>query len=138
RCPACGALERHRLQWLYLRRRTDLFARPNRVLHVAPEPCFRRLLETAGNIEYVTLDLSTSDVAVSADIMSLPFPDCSFDVVLCKHVVERVLDGVAGRREMFRGLKSGGWAILQVPVDPNREETLEDWSVQSPAARERL
>lgn len=41
RCPSCGALERHRLLWLYLERRTDLLdGAPRRMLHVAPEPCF--------------------------------------------------------------------------------------------------
>ena len=39
RCPICGSLERHRLLWLFLRSRTDLFdGAPKRILHVAPEP----------------------------------------------------------------------------------------------------
>src|ERR1043166_7718133 len=37
-CPRCGALERHRLLWLWLERETDLGTRPRRLLHVAPEP----------------------------------------------------------------------------------------------------
>src|SRR5262245_40680568 len=43
KCDHCGALERHRLAWLYFQRKTDLFdGREKRVLHMAPEPCFER------------------------------------------------------------------------------------------------
>jgi hypothetical protein len=41
-CPRCGSLERHRLVWLYLRRRTDFFKAPHSVLHVSPEPALAR------------------------------------------------------------------------------------------------
>src|SRR5262245_43853142 len=41
KCPHCGALERHRLVWLYLTQRTDLFdGRARKVLHIAPERAF--------------------------------------------------------------------------------------------------
>jgi hypothetical protein len=40
-------------------------------------------------------------------------------------------------REINRVLKAGGWAILQVPIDLNREHTFEDWSIQEPDDRER-
>ena len=36
-CPACGSLERHRRMWLFFALRTDLFTRPQQVLHFAPE-----------------------------------------------------------------------------------------------------
>jgi len=40
-CVHCGALERHRLFWLFLQKRTNLFdGKPKKMLHVAPEACF--------------------------------------------------------------------------------------------------
>src|ERR1700737_1073652 len=39
-CVWCNALERHRLLWLYVTTKTDLFdGRSKKMLHVAPEPC---------------------------------------------------------------------------------------------------
>jgi SAM-dependent methyltransferase len=35
-------------------------------------------------------------------------------------------------RELFRVLKPGGWAILQSPVDYNRDKTFEDPNIVSP------
>ena len=41
KCPHCGSLERHRLLWLYLLRRTDLIGGAHKlVLHIAPERAF--------------------------------------------------------------------------------------------------
>ena len=37
-CPFCGSLERHRLDWLFLKERTNLFdGSRKKMLHVAPE-----------------------------------------------------------------------------------------------------
>jgi SAM-dependent methyltransferase len=41
-------------------------------------------------------------------------------------------------KELLRVLKPGGWAILQVPIDRNREQTFEDPSIVAPEDRERL
>jgi len=52
-CPRCGALERHRLTWLFLEKQTDLFAggTGKRMLHVAPEACFEgRFRSVVGNV----------------------------------------------------------------------------------------
>jgi len=40
-------------------------------------------------------------------------------------------------RELFRVMKPGGWAIMQVPQDFTRETTYEDPSITSPAEREK-
>ena len=40
--------------------------------------------------------------------------------------------------EFLRILKPGGFAILQVPLEPHRESTFEDSSVTSPRQREKL
>jgi hypothetical protein len=89
RCPSCGALERHRLAWSFLRSRTDLFdGKPKRMLHVAPEPSLRPGLAAIPNIDYVTADLNSPDVSVRLDITDMPgVGSRTMDVVFCSHVL---------------------------------------------------
>jgi SAM-dependent methyltransferase len=137
RCPACGSLERHRLLWLYLGRRTDLFTVNRRVLHVAPEPPLARRLSSLANLDYVSIDLESPRAMMKMDATRLAFPDRWFDLILCFHVLEHIPDDRAAMREFLRVLNPGGRAILQSPFDPARAETYEDSSVTSPEARER-
>lgn len=136
--PASLSLERHRLLWLYLQRETDLFSRPQRLLHIAPEWCFLKPLRRLSHLDYVTADLESPWADVHMDIHRMPFADNSFDAVLCNHVLEHVADDRQALREILRVLKPGGWAILQSPVDRSRNETLEDPSVTDPRTREKV
>ncbi len=138
RCPGCGALERHRLQWLYLRDCTNLYTDRLRVLHFAPEISLQRSLRQLANLDYVSADLDSPRADVWFDICAIPYPQASFDVVLCSHVLEHVPDDRKAMRELFRVLKPGGWGLIQVPMDRNRAETFEDWSVTAEADRERV
>jgi SAM-dependent methyltransferase len=137
-CPRCGSLERHRLLWLYLKNRTDLFDLNHRVLHFAPEPIFAKVFRTMSSLYYVTADLSSARAGIKTDIMAIACKDNSFDVVLCNHVLEHVLDDQKAMRELFRVLRPGGWAILQSPIDIQRAKTLEDPTITSPEDRERV
>jgi SAM-dependent methyltransferase len=136
-CPGCGCLERHRLLWHYLVNRTSLGWAPATVLQLAPERVIRRRLMALPNLVYVTGDLDSPLARVTLDILSLPFPDNSFDVILCNHVLEHIPDDAQAMRELSRILKPDGWAILQVPLDPTRD-TFEDPSIVDPRERTRL
>jgi SAM-dependent methyltransferase len=137
RCPACGALERHRLLALLFDRRPALLAGVRSILHLAPEPPLTRRLARPG-VVYVKADLMASGVSVHLDLTRLPFADRTFDGVLCNHVLEHVPDDRRALAELRRILQPGGWAILQSPVDHRLERTLEDPAVTDPAERERL
>ena len=137
RCPWCDAFERHRLLWLYLQRCTDLFDGASRkMLHVAPEPCFQPSLRQALGDGYLTADLSDPGAMVKMDVTDIQYPDDSFDVVLCSHVLEHVPDDRRAMRELRRVLKPSGWAILLVPI--TADETFEDLGVVDPMERYRL
>jgi SAM-dependent methyltransferase len=138
RCPGCGALERHRLQWLFLKSRTNLYTDRLRVLHFAPEISLQRQLRKMQNLDYVSADLDSPRADVWFDICAIPYLADSFDVVLCSHVLEHVPDDRLAMRELCRVMKPGGWGIIQVPMDRSREDTFEDWSVTSEADRERV
>jgi SAM-dependent methyltransferase len=107
RCPRCRALERHRLAWLFLQRHTDLFSRNLRVLHVAPEPPLMNRLRTVAGLDYLTADIDSSRGDVQMDIMNIQYPDSSFDVVLCSHVLEHVSEAGTAMRELHRVLAAG-------------------------------
>lgn len=136
-CPRCGSKPRHRLVWLYLKGNTNLFSDSLRVLHFAPEYVFRHQLASCPNLFYVTTDLDSLMAMVGTDITRIPFADATFDVVLCNHVLEHVLDDEQAMSELFRVLRPGGWAVLQVPVDLHRAQTFEDAAIVSPQDRER-
>jgi SAM-dependent methyltransferase len=136
-CPVCESLERHRLIWLYVTRRTDLLdGRPRRMLHVAPEIQLAHLFQRQKHIGYLSADLTNPGAMVRMDITDIQYPDETFDVIYCSHVLEHVPEDRKAMREFFRVLKSGGWAILQVPI--KGERTFEDPSVATPEERMRV
>lgn len=133
RCPGCDSLERHRLTWAFFQARTNLFdGRATRMLHVAPERCFRERLQPALEDGYVTADLN-NPADHRWDVTAIPQPDASFDVVYCSHVLEHIPDDVQAMREFHRVLAPDGWAVLNVPV--NADVTDEDPSVTDPEER---
>jgi ubiquinone/menaquinone biosynthesis C-methylase UbiE len=74
------------------------------------------------------------------DIHQIPFEENTFDVVMCNHVMEHVEDDLHAMKEIFRVLKKGGWAILQVPfMGKNLEHTFEDpAAARTPSQREKV
>lgn len=136
-CPGCLSLERHRLMWLFLQRKTDFFKAPLKVLHVAPEYCFINRFEALDHLDYVTADLESPLAKVKMDIHQIPFPEGTFDVVFCNHVMEHVEDHVKALSELHRVLKTDGWGIIQSPQDLSRAETYEDKSITDPKDREK-
>lgn len=135
--PGSLSLERHRLLWLYLKTKTNLFAEKVKLLHVAPEYCFIKRFKNQKNIEYITGDLISPWADVKMDIRKIPFDDNTFDAIICNHVLEHVDEADLAMREFFRVMKPGGWGIFQVPVDYTRETTLEDPAFNTPALREK-
>jgi ubiquinone/menaquinone biosynthesis C-methylase UbiE len=70
------------------------------------------------------------------DITDIQYPDETFDVIYCSHVLEHVPDDKKAIREFFRVLKQDGWAILVVPITADR--IIEDPSIVTPAERLRV
>jgi hypothetical protein len=131
RCPFCGALERHRLFWLFIQRSTDFAScPPANSLHVAPEPILERKLRPLLGKGYMTADLLEQDVDVKMDITNIQFPENSFDFIYCSHVLEHVLDDRKAMREFRRVLTKNGIAVLLVPITVDK--TIEDPSIEDP------
>lgn len=137
-CPSCLSLERHRLMYLYLKNKTSFFEDKSYVLHVAPEYCFIDRFEKLSNLKYLTADIESPLAKVKMDIESIQYPDNTFDVIFCNHVLEHVNDFYIATKELYRVLKPGGYAIMQSPQDLKLPKTIEDPSITDPRERERV
>jgi SAM-dependent methyltransferase len=134
-CPGCGSHERHRALALYLRERTNLGERPRRMLHFAPEHALDQVLAPLAGLERVTADLEPGAAELQIDITRIALDDASFDAIICSHVLEHVEDDRRAMGELVRVLRPGGWALILVPVDIERDATLEDPAVTTPEQR---
>lgn len=134
RCPQCRSKGRHRLVWLFLKRRTNLFdGAPKRMLHIAPE---RRLVERFSRIPgvaYLSADLGSPLAMVKIDLTEIQLEDNRFDVIYCSHVLEHVPNDRKAMAELYRVLRPGGWALILVPVFG--QTTFEDVSITEPEER---
>jgi len=137
-CPGTLSLERHRLLWLYLDRKTSFLTDSIRVLHVAPEQVFYKKFKSFSHWDYTTTDLHSPLADVKADICALPFEDNSYDLILCNHVLEHIPNDLKAMKELYRVLKPRGTAILQVPLEEGRENTFEDDSIIDQQERTRI
>jgi SAM-dependent methyltransferase len=138
-CPDSLSLERHRLLWLYLKEKTNFFNEQLRFLHIAPEQCFMKAFEKQHGQGYITADIESPLAKVKMDVHDIPFDDNTFDAAMCNHVMEHVEDDIKAMSEIYRVLKPGGWAILQVPFfSPVPEVTFEDKTITDSKERERI
>lgn len=142
-CPRCNSLDRDRLIYVFLAQKTNIFTAPIKILHVAPEGCIRAMLTELPNITYLSglkyhQGFYYEKKSTILDITNLTFDDESFDVIICNHVLEHISDDLKAISELYRVLKPGGWAILQVPISKILNETFEDPNVKTPEERERV
>lgn len=136
--PSTLSLERHRLLWLYLKNQTNFFTTKAKVLHFAPEQAFYKRFRTLKNLDYTTTDLNSPLADIKADICNLPFENDTYDIIFCNHVLEHIPEDTKAMQEIFRILKSGGMAILQIPQDLNREITFEDDTITDREERAKI
>ncbi len=120
--------------YLYLQQKTNLFSEKLSVLHFSPELGLERVLRSKPNLRYITTNfLGPADLRL--DLTDVKLPDSCFDVVLCSHVLEHIVQDRKAMGEIFRILKPGGWALILTPVS-GKPDTDEDPTVEDP--RERL
>jgi SAM-dependent methyltransferase len=145
-CPRCGAADRDRLYALFVRkafprRAKTMERRPFRILDFAPaKPLADFLKQWFGDreqsYEYRSADLFMDGVDDKVDLMDLGrYPDGSWDLVVCSHVLEHVPDDRKALRELFRVLRPGGRAILMAPICLKATAIDEDPSVTDEAER---
>jgi SAM-dependent methyltransferase len=144
KCTNCGSMKRHRLLYKYLWDYTQIFSTTENLnlLHFAPEKAFYKIFSKNENIRYFPCDIEPDSYKFfrntkiyKVDITEIAFKDNSFDVILCNHVLEHIVDDGSALRELYRVMKKGAWGIFQVPIDFNREKTYEDPTKTTPEER---
>lgn len=142
-CPRCFSKDRDRLIYLYLKYKTNVFSTHHKVLHIAPEAWMKELFQKTPLVDYTSgvKDLKEMTyyydrMTYEMDITYLQMRDNLYDVVICNHVLEHVNDDIQAMAEIFRVLKPGGWAILQVPISLTIPKTYEDFDIVSKRGRE--
>jgi predicted SAM-dependent methyltransferase len=139
-CPQCHSSDRERMVYLFIRNKTTLFQKTQkqlRILHVAPENNLQQVLTSYAHFDYLCADLSPSFTTVKIDITNIQYEDNSFDVIICCHVFEHIQNDLRAMSELYRVLKHGGWAILQVPISLSLKNTYEDPMIMTPDDRKK-
>jgi SAM-dependent methyltransferase len=137
-CPGTLSLERHRLLWLYLTRKTNFLNQSLKVLHIAPEQVFYTKFKAIKDWEYTTTDLHSPLADIKADICALPFNNDQYDLIFCNHVLEHIPDDKKAMEELYRVLKKGGTLIAQVPLNEELDGTFEDDTITDKKERTRI
>lgn len=136
-CPYCGSETRHR--FLVAMITNILIDRQDgyRTLFFAPDWGVQRWLKKRPQkFSVVTADLSAPNVDLQLDIVDTKMETCSYDAVLCSHVLEHVPNDLGAMKEIRRLLRPNGHLLLQVPIDWGSATTDEDFGIVDPDERQ--
>ena len=115
-CPKCRSLERHRLQYLVVKKLAMEYDFSKlSMIHFAPEPFFRQHFKESFR-NYNTADLTMENVDFQTDLLNLHFEDELFDFVFASHILEHIKEDSRALSEIRRILRPGGIAVLPVPI----------------------
>ncbi|MFH1618995.1 MAG: class I SAM-dependent methyltransferase [bacterium] len=119
-CPVCGTSDRSRLYAVYLRDKLcspGYMNKPIEFLEIAPDRPLSCWLKKVPAVHYRSMDLYMAGADDKADIVDMKiYGDNKFDAILCSHVLEHVEDDIKAMSELHRILKTGGFAIVMVPI----------------------
>jgi len=115
KCPECGSLERHRNFFKYIKK-NDLLTN-KRILHIAPETQLSELVRKKSE-KYYCLDQTPNKIYISKDDLTdlNVFKDNTFDIVICFHVLEHIVNDTKALLEIKRVLRPNGLAFICVPL----------------------
>jgi len=139
-CPNCLSNARERLVIAMLQHHVNILNK--KILHLSPEKNVYQYLKSKS--EVITADLvpgfykNIDKQIKQEDAMAFSFADQSFDVVIANHVLEHISDDLKAMSEIFRVLKKGGVAILQVPYSETISATIEEPLIDNPAKQSAL
>jgi SAM-dependent methyltransferase len=145
-CPRCRSNDRDRFFWFFLEANPDFLKPGIKLLHVSPEMIYYKRFRKIPNVDYIAGDkfilqfgATYPKGTVYLDITDMPqYADNTFDFIFCSHVLEYIKDDGKALKELFRVLKTGGKAIISVPIRFGHYDTIEDFNITDPKEQERI
>jgi predicted SAM-dependent methyltransferase len=132
-CPNCFSYPRHRIIIYYFNKnKSELPA--FKILMFAAEYAIKKWFDK-NHYEYTTADLFDRSAEVKVDIQKTPFPDESYSLILCNHILEHVPDYKIALKELNRILTKDGILEITVPTDKSFDFVYEDSDVIDKAER---
>lgn len=131
-CPKCGSLSRDRrlCQIITANYLKDGIS----ILDFSPSRSLFRKWKKESNINYTASDLLGDFIAdVAHDITQIKEENNRFDLIICYHILEHVVEDEKAMTELFRVLKPKGTIIIQTPFKEG--EIYEDYSITSETER---
>lgn len=125
-CPVCGSISRARRLYKLL---TEEFFKPNIVvLDFSPFRILYRKWKKKSDIQYFATDFGNDFIADHRyDITNIDCKDETFDLIICYHILEHIIDDKKAMNELYRVLKIGGNVLIQTPFKEG--EIYEDYSI---------
>jgi SAM-dependent methyltransferase len=125
-CRVCKSVLRQRQFFNFIK---SINLSDKKVLYFSPHASIeKKVRELCGecitaDIVYKPEGMKVGKIDVITDIQNLIFEDKSFDVIICKHVLEHVKDDIMAMSELNRILKPSGIAFIMIPFFEKLEKT---------------
>ena len=113
-CPICGSLPRARRMYKLLNEefiKSDIF-----VLDFSPFRILYKKLKERKDINYFPTDFEDDFIAdYQFDMRSIDVVSDKFDLIICYHILEHIVEDIIAMKELYRVLKKGGRVLVQTP-----------------------
>ena len=133
-CPNCLSNARERLVIAMLQSKIPFAGK--QILHLSPEQPVYKCISASAHVttaDFVPGFYRHIDPQVQfQDLHQLTYPNNYFDLLIGNHILEHIPDDALAMRELYRVLKPGGTAILQVPYSETIHQTLETPTISDP------
>ena len=129
-CPVCLSSYRTRSVVEFFQKNNIIFNKM-RILHIAPEIGLYHYIIKQEPLKYICGDINPQRYSgltniIYINLLSIPFPEETFDLVICNHVLEHIPNDTKAMKEIYRILAKGRKAILQAPFSNILRHTIED------------
>lgn len=129
-CPRCGSVGRTRRLFSILSDEGEI----KRVLHFSPPKAMKKRLQSFASYRYETTDYEGEfEADHEYDITYIDNGSDQFDLIICYHVLEHIIEDSKAMSELYRILAKGGQVYIQTPFTKN--VLFEDYSISSPEDR---